>query len=55
MMGTLGLPGSGLSYRQNIGPSYGGRGSTGDIPGLQQIIYVVIGISVIMVLIGMFS
>jgi hypothetical protein len=48
-MVTLGLPGSGLSYRQNIGRSRRG-GAGGDIPFLQQIIYVIIGLSVLAVL-----
>jgi hypothetical protein len=43
---TVGLPGSGLSYRQSVGQS---RGGSDGIP-LQQIILVIIGLSVLYVL-----
>jgi hypothetical protein len=48
-MFTVGLPGSGLSYRQPVGrPRGGGRSRGGNgVPFYQQIIYVIIGLSVL--------
>lgn len=51
-MATLGLPGSGLSYRESFGEPRGG-GSAGGIG--QSIIYMIVGLSVVLVLIGMLS
>jgi hypothetical protein len=54
---TVGLPGSGLSYRQNIGRARGGVSRTeehgvGEVVSqfLQLVIYVIIGISIILAL-----
>jgi hypothetical protein len=54
---TLGLPGSGLSYRQNIGRARGGVNRTnehgvGEVVAqfLQLIIYAIIGMSIILAL-----
>jgi hypothetical protein len=44
---TVGLPGSGLSYRQSVGEPRGGGSGAGGIPFLRQIIYVIIGLSVL--------
>lgn len=52
-MVTVGLPGSGLSYRQTLGSGY--RGAEQFIPFHQELIYVIIGIAVMVTAWALFS